>query len=81
MNHRLLLCLLICLALIYFAVPKINVLAPGKEGTFAALWLVLAILAVGGNVTGMIYGTKKQKRKLQKRMAVEQQKRQLRQYH
>jgi uncharacterized protein HemX len=81
MKHRLFLCLLICIALIYFAVPKINVFAPGKEGMFAVLWLVLAVFAVGGNVTGLIYGSKKQKRKLQKRSAVEQQKRHFRQYH
>ncbi|PLR98132.1 hypothetical protein [Bacillus sp. T33-2] len=62
MNHnRYLLCLLICAMLLYFGVPKLNVLAPGKEGLFAAAWLLLAFLSAAGNLAAFLYAPKSRK--------------------
>ncbi|WP_216828925.1 hypothetical protein [Alkalihalobacterium elongatum] len=61
MKQRLLLCLLLALALIYFAVPRIPLGDPGLGGLFAIAWLTFALIVVGGNLVGLLYNKKKQK--------------------
>ncbi|RFU65992.1 hypothetical protein [Peribacillus glennii] len=62
MRQRLLLCLLLIGVMLYYAVPRLSPAADGAEGLFAASWLVLAMFAAAGNLTGMLYAPKKRKK-------------------
>lgn len=62
MKNRLLLCLLICGVLMYYAVPRLTVHFSGIDGIFAAAWFGLALLVIGGNLAGFLYAAKKQKK-------------------
>ena len=65
MKQRLLLCLLLCGVMLYYAVPRLSLESGGLEGLFAGSWLLFALLAVAGNLTGILYSPKKQKVKRQ----------------
>jgi hypothetical protein len=45
--------------MLYFAVPRLSVLAEGLEGTFAIAWLAFALIVIAGNLTAMLYSPKK----------------------
>lgn len=62
MNNRFLLCLLICCALIYFAVPRIHPSFSGMEGLFAISWLAFAFLVFAGNLAALLFPYKYKKR-------------------
>ncbi|MFD1708507.1 hypothetical protein ACFSCZ_17650 [Siminovitchia sediminis] len=55
MYNRYLLCLLICCALLYFAVPRINPYGTGWEGLFAISWLAFAFLVFAGNLAALLF--------------------------
>jgi hypothetical protein len=55
MNHRYLLCLLICCALLYMALPRLNMHAAGLEGAFALSWLAFALLVFAGNLAALLF--------------------------
>ncbi|MBS4176047.1 hypothetical protein [Lederbergia citrea] len=59
MNNRFLLCLLLCAAMLYFAVPKLSPLASGPKGIFAISWLVFAFIVAAGNLSALLYSPKK----------------------
>ncbi|CAH0346218.1 hypothetical protein [Bacillus sp. CECT 9360] len=62
MKQRLLLCLLLIGVMLYYAVPRLTLTGSGLESIFAASWLLFALFAVAGNLTGMLYAPKKRKR-------------------
>lgn len=64
-KHRYLLCLLLCGAMLYYAVPQLSVTASGPEGIFSLAWLALALMVIAGNLTGILYSPKKAVQKLQ----------------
>ncbi|MBU8905172.1 hypothetical protein [Desertibacillus haloalkaliphilus] len=59
MNQRLLLCLLLALALLYFGLPRLPFSGDTVATTFAFMWLAFALMVVGGNMVGLLYGKKK----------------------
>lgn len=61
MNNRLLLCLLICGVLLYYGVPRLSIGADGLEGIFAISWLIFALIAISGNLIGLLYRPKVKK--------------------
>ncbi|MFZ3590699.1 hypothetical protein ACOI1C_15960 [Bacillus sp. DJP31] len=61
MRNRVILCLLICAVLLNYAVPRLTIHFSGIEGIFGFAWFMLAILVIGGNLSGFLYSTKKQK--------------------
>lgn len=61
MRNRLILCLLICAVLLYYAVPRLTIHFSGLDGIFAFSWFLLALFVIGGNLVGILYGTKKAK--------------------
>jgi hypothetical protein len=61
-KNRMILCLLICGLLLYYAVPNLSIEAGGAAGIFAISWLGFALLAIGGNLVSLLYSPKKQKR-------------------
>lgn len=61
MKQRLLLCLLLCGVMLYYAVPRLSLETGGLESIFGGTWLLFALLAVAGNLTGILYSPKKQK--------------------
>ncbi|MGO4888703.1 hypothetical protein ACJ2A9_13150 [Anaerobacillus sp. MEB173] len=77
MKQRLFLCLLLGLALIYYALPRLSFDGMATV-LFSSLWLFFAFCVVSGNLIGMLYGKKKQRsRRPQKKVKnTDQQKRQ-----
>ncbi|WP_246941185.1 hypothetical protein [Bacillus pinisoli] len=63
MRNRLMLCLLICGVLMYYAVPRLTIHFSGLDGIFAFSWFMLAFLVIGGNLAGFLYTAKKEKKK------------------
>ncbi|MFD4929054.1 hypothetical protein ACFWMS_08995 [Peribacillus butanolivorans] len=61
MKQRLLLCLLLCGVMLYYAVPRLSLESGGLESLFAGSWLLFALLAIAGNLTGILYSPKKHK--------------------
>ncbi|MFD4816836.1 hypothetical protein ACFVSS_10635 [Peribacillus butanolivorans] len=54
-------CLLLCGVMLYYAVPRLSLESGGLESLFAGSWLLFALLAVAGNLTGILYSPKKHK--------------------
>ncbi|MFO1444019.1 hypothetical protein KDN24_12555 [Bacillus sp. Bva_UNVM-123] len=66
MKNRYLLCLLVCGALLYIAVPRLNIFSEGLQGIFAISWLAFALIVIAGNLTALLYVPKKvSKREIQ----------------
>ncbi|MFD1737104.1 hypothetical protein ACFSCX_11130 [Bacillus salitolerans] len=63
MKNRLILCLLICAVLMYYAIPRITLHFSGVDGVFAFFWLILALFVIGGNLAGLLYSQKKNTRR------------------
>ncbi len=55
LKNRLLLSLLAGLALVYFAVPYLPEMEPGLSGWFSAIWLIFAVLVIGGNLSALMF--------------------------
>ncbi len=64
MRNRVILCLLSCGVLMYYAVPRISIHFSGLDGIFGFAWLILALLVIGGNLSGLLYSVKKQREKV-----------------
>lgn len=58
-RNRYILCLLACGLMLYFAVPRLAVTAPGAQGIFSISWLVFALFVIAGNLTGILYFPKR----------------------
>ncbi|MFS0615477.1 hypothetical protein [Lederbergia ruris] len=54
-RYRYLLCLLLCAAMVYFALPKLSLADFGKEGMFSIAWLAFAFLVLAGNLTALLF--------------------------
>jgi hypothetical protein len=63
MRNRLILCLLICAVLLYYAIPRLTIHFSGLDGIFAFSWFMLALLVIGGNLAGFLFSAKKQKKR------------------
>ncbi|WP_339147243.1 MULTISPECIES: hypothetical protein [unclassified Sutcliffiella] len=79
LKNRLLLALLCIAALLYVAVPRLPVTEDGLAGWFAIAWIVLALMAVGGNMAAIMY-LPKRKRMVQKAKLAQVKRVRLRQY-
>ncbi|MCR2821890.1 hypothetical protein [Lederbergia panacisoli] len=55
MKNRFLLCLLLCGALLYIAVPRLSINAIGMERIFAISWLVFAFIVIAGNLSALLF--------------------------
>lgn len=54
-RNRYLLCLLLAGLMLYYALPRISLEAPGVEGVFSIAWLALALLVVAGNLSAYLF--------------------------
>ncbi|QFT90175.1 hypothetical protein FIU87_16035 [Bacillus sp. THAF10] len=79
MKNRLLLAMLCIAAMLYIAIPRLPLAADGLAGLFALAWILLAIMAVGGNIAALLY-LPKRKRVIQKVKLAEAKRARLRQY-
>lgn len=61
MKQRLLLCLLLCFCMLYYALPQLSIRAEGPEGVFAVSWLCMLLFAIAGNLSSILYTPKKRK--------------------
>ena len=80
MKNRLLLCLLICGVLLYYAIPRLTISAAGPEGIFALSWIFFALIVIGGNLVGLMYSPKKNRKQVNRVGKMSQNRRRLRQY-
>ncbi|MFE7063905.1 hypothetical protein ACFVAD_17385 [Sutcliffiella sp. NPDC057660] len=79
MKNRILLSLLCIGALLYVAVPRLPMGEDGLAGWFALAWLVVCLMAVGGNIAALMYLPKR--KRITSKVKFEQEKRvRLRQY-
>jgi uncharacterized iron-regulated membrane protein len=79
MKNRILLSLLCIGALLYVAVPRLPMGEDGLAGWFALAWLVICLMAVGGNIAALMYLPKR--KRMVSKVKFEQEKRvRLRQY-
>ncbi len=63
MKNRYLLCLLLCLVLLYFAVPRLAPGAAGLEGVFAISWLAFSFLVIAGNLSALLFSRQNREQK------------------
>lgn len=68
-RNRYILCLLICGFMLYYAVPRLHVLAPGVQGIFSVAWLIFALFVIAGNLTGILYFPKRQAERKKKQLS------------
>lgn len=61
MYNRLILCLLLCGLMLYYAVPNLSIHAGGLEAIFSIGWLLFALAVIGGNLVGLLYTPKRKK--------------------
>ncbi|MFJ8264438.1 hypothetical protein [Peribacillus asahii] len=67
MKQRLLLCLLLCGVMLYYAVPRLSLQAGGAESLFAASWLLFALCTIAGNLTALLYSPKGRRKPIKKK--------------
>lgn len=60
MKQRWLLSIFSVLALLYYALPRLPFNASGMPQYFSLLWLMFALLAIGGNLAAFLYAESKQ---------------------
>lgn len=60
-KNRYLLCLLACGAMLYYALPNLNVFEDGLAGIFSIAWLLLCLFVIAGNLSALLYAPKKTK--------------------
>lgn len=61
MKQRWLVSIMSALALLYYALPRLPFDASGLPQYFSLLWLVFALLAIGGNLAAFLYAEPKRK--------------------
>lgn len=61
-KNRYLLCLLACGAMLYYALPNLNVYDDGLAGVFSISWLVLCLFVIAGNLSAILYTPKNSKK-------------------
>lgn len=74
MKQRIILCILLAYALLYYALPRLPIEASNIGQLFSILWLLFAFVVIGGNLTHLLYsierplikGTVKQRQKVRK---------------
>ncbi|MFS0865260.1 hypothetical protein [Fredinandcohnia sp. 179-A 10B2 NHS] len=80
MHNRLLLCLLLCGVLLYYGVPRLSIGAEGLEGIFAISWLAFALIVISGNLIGILYRPKVNRKAVRQTPIRTQQRAKVRQY-
>lgn len=60
-RQRWLLSLFIAIALLFYAFPRLPIGSSGWSHYFSLLWLVFALLVIGGNLAAVLYAEPKQK--------------------
>ena len=58
MKQRLILCFLLTLAMLYFAIPRLPFSEQGLASVFAFAWVAFAFIVLGGNLIGLLYSKK-----------------------
>ncbi|MBM7692881.1 hypothetical protein JOC77_002312 [Peribacillus deserti] len=61
MKQRYLLCLLLCGVMLYYQVPRLALNGEGLISVYSGMWLILALCAAAGNLSGILYSPKKRK--------------------
>ncbi|WP_078414029.1 hypothetical protein [Priestia abyssalis] len=59
MRNQTMLSLLLCGLMLYYAIPRLAVDVNSAQGFFSLSWLFLALLVTGGNLSSLLYNSKK----------------------
>lgn len=65
-KNRYLLCLLGSGAMLYYALPKLQLHDTGAAGIFAISWLGLCLFVIAGNLSALLYAPKKKQKQKNK---------------
>lgn len=57
-QYRYIICLLLAGAMLYYAVPRLDIYSGGAEGIFTLSWLAFALIVIAGNLTALLYSPK-----------------------
>lgn len=57
-RYRYIICLLLAGAMLFYAVPRLDVYSSGLEGVFTITWLAFALIVIAGNLTALLYEPK-----------------------
>lgn len=60
MRQRLFISILVALALIYLAIPRLPIGENGLAHVFSLSWLLFALVVIGGNLVGLLYSKNRQ---------------------
>lgn len=61
MRNKYTLYILLTILMIYIAVGKLNIFAPGLAGLFAVIWLIFALVVFAGNLVGFLFAPRKKR--------------------
>lgn len=61
MNQRYILSILCALIMLYYAIPRLSFESVGLPKYFSIIWLLFALMAIGGNLGALLYSERKQK--------------------
>ncbi|OCA91376.1 hypothetical protein A8F94_05830 [Bacillus sp. FJAT-27225] len=53
-RNRLLICLLLAILMVYYAVPRLSLEFSSEAGAFTIAWAMAALLVIGGNMAGLV---------------------------
>ncbi|GIN38752.1 MULTISPECIES: hypothetical protein [Heyndrickxia] len=59
MRNRYLLCMLLTILMLYYALPHLSFSLENKQGIFSLAWLGLSLLVFAGNLSAWLYTPKK----------------------
>ncbi|MFD2681579.1 hypothetical protein [Bacillus seohaeanensis] len=59
MKQRYILSLLLAAAMLYYALPRLNIATGGLEGIFALSWLGFALIVILGNLSAALFAPKR----------------------
>jgi len=61
MKQRYILSILCALMMLYYAIPRLHFDAAGLPKYFSILWLLFALIVIGGNLGELLFSERKQK--------------------
>lgn len=61
MKQRYIVSILCTLMMLYYAIPRLHFNATGLPKYFSVIWLLFALIVIGGNLAELLFSERKQK--------------------
>ncbi|MEH6879939.1 hypothetical protein COK01_14575 [Priestia megaterium] len=68
-KKRVILSLLLCGVMLYYAMPHLVLTTSSLQGIFSISWLTFALFVAGGNLSSLLYAPRRKKAGIQKNSA------------